>query len=77
MYHIQFPFSKFGQFSSFQIANFKLSVSNPTNKYVACLSVLSQISNCQGVGRKSKFEILKTYRNIVNLIPGIVKLVWI
>ena len=42
--------------------NFKLSVSNPTSKYVACLSVLSQISNCQGLGRKNKFGVLKTYR---------------
>ena len=27
------------------------------------MSVLSQISHCQGLGRKSKFEILKTYRS--------------
>ena len=33
--------------------NFKLSVSNPKSKYVAYLSVLSQISNCQGLGRKT------------------------
>ena len=39
---------------------FKLSVSNPKSKYVAYLSVLSQISNCQGLGRKNKHEILKT-----------------
>ena len=31
-------------------------------KYVAHLSVLSRISNCQGLGRKNKFEILKTDR---------------
>ena len=40
----------------------KLSVSNPKSKYVAYLSVLSQISNCQGLGRKNKHEILKTDR---------------
>ena len=49
-------------FHNFKSQNVKLSVSNPTNKYVAYLSVLSQISNCQGPGRKNKFEILKTYR---------------
>ena len=27
------------------------------------MSVLSQISNCQGLGRKKRFEILKTYRS--------------
>ena len=37
-------------------------VSNPESKYVAYVSVLSRISNSQGLGRKSKFEILKTYR---------------
>ena len=42
--------------------NFKLSVSNPKNKYVVYLSVLSQISNCQSLGRKNKHEILKTDR---------------
>ena len=54
--------------SVFIISNrktFKLSVSNPKNKYVAYLSVLSQISNCQGLGRKNKHEILKTDRIIV------------
>ena len=40
-----------------------MSVSNPKNKYVAYVSVLSQISNCQGLGRKNKHEILKTDRN--------------
>ena len=34
--------------------NFKLSVSNPKNKYAAYLSVLSQISKCQGLGRENK-----------------------
>ena len=34
----------------------KLSVSNPRSKYVDYLSVLSQISNCQGLGRKNKHE---------------------
>ena len=41
---------------------FKLSVSNPKSKYVAYLSVLSQISNCQSLGRKNKHKILKTDR---------------
>ena len=39
-----------------------MSVSNLKSKYVAYLPVLSQISNCQGLGRKNKFEILKTDR---------------
>ena len=43
----------------------KLSVSNPKSNYVAYLSVLSQISNCQGLGHKNKHEILKTDRNIL------------
>ena len=47
---------------NFKSQNFKSSVSNPNNKYVAYVSVLSQISNCQGLGRKSKHEILKTDR---------------
>ena len=41
-------------FHSFTSQDFKSSVSNPKNKYVAYLSVLSQISNCQSLGRKSK-----------------------
>ena len=41
-------------FHNFKSQNFKLSVSNPESKYVAYLSVLSQISNCQGLGRKNK-----------------------
>ena len=48
-------------FHKFKSQNFKLSVSNPKNKYVAYVSVLSQISNCQGLGRKS---FLKTDRII-------------
>ena len=47
-------------FHNFKSQNFKLSVSNPKNKHVAYLSVLSQISNCQGLGRKNEHEILKT-----------------
>ena len=46
-------------FHNFKSQDFKLSVSNPKSKYVAYLSVLSRISNCQGLGRKNKFEILK------------------
>ena len=49
-------------FHDFKSQNFKLSVSNPKSKYVAYLSVLSQISNCQGLGRKNKHGILKTDR---------------
>ena len=49
-------------FHNFKSRNFKLSVSNPKSKYVAYSSVLSQISNCQGLGRKNKHEILKTDR---------------
>ena len=41
-------------FHNFKSQMFKLSVSNPKSKYVAYLSVLSQISNCQGLGRKNK-----------------------
>ena len=41
-----------------------MSVSNPKSKYVAYLSVLSQFSNCQGLGRKNKHDILKTDRNL-------------
>ena len=41
-------------FHNFKSQNFKLSVSNPKNIYVAYVSVLSQISNCQGLGRKNK-----------------------
>ena len=49
-------------FHNFKSQNFKLSVSNPESKYVAYVSVLSQISSCQGLGRKNKFEVLKTDR---------------
>ena len=49
-------------FHIFKSRNFKLSVSNPKNKYVAYVSVLSQVSNCQGLGRKNKHEILKNDR---------------
>ena len=49
-------------FHNFKSQNLKLSVSNPKSKYVAYLSVLSRISNCQGLGRKKKLEILKTDR---------------
>ena len=49
-------------FHNFKAQNFKLSVSNPKSKYVAYLSVLSQISNCQSLGCKNKHDILKTDR---------------
>ena len=61
-------------FHNFKSQNFKLSVSNPKSKYVACLSVLSRISNCQGLGRKTFFEILKTDRTtpgLHNKIPAL------
>ena len=50
-------------FHNFKSQNFKLSVSNPKSKYAAYLSVLSQNSNCQSLGRKNKHEILKTDRS--------------
>ena len=50
-------------FHNFKSKNIKLSVSNPKSKYVAYVSILSQISNCQGLGRKKENEIMKTYRN--------------
>ena len=49
-------------FHNFTSRKLKLSVSNPKNKFVAYLSVLSRISNCQSLGRKNKHEILKTDR---------------
>ena len=52
-------------FHNFKSQNFKLSVLNPKSKYVVCLSVLSQISNCQGLGRKNKHEMLKADRILV------------
>ena len=51
-------------FQHLKSQNLKLSVSNPKSKYVVCVSVLSQISNCQGLGRKNKHEILKTDRSM-------------
>ena len=56
-------------FHNFKSQNLKLSVSNPKSKYVVYLPVLSQISNCQGLGRKNKHAILKTDRNNDNIIP--------
>ena len=56
-------------FHNFKSQNFKLSVSNPKSKHVAYVSVLSQISNCQGLGRKNKHEILKTDRTSLRPLP--------
>ena len=56
-------------FHNFKSQIVKLSVSNPESKYVDYLSVLSQISNCQGLGRKNKHEILKTDRNLTQTAP--------
>ena len=53
--------------------NFKLSVSNLKSKYVAYVSVLSQISNCQGLGRKTKHDNLKTDRMVGSLHGRIVQ----
>ena len=50
-------------FHNLKSQNFKLSISNPKSTHVAYLSVLSQISNCQSLGRKNKHEILKTDRS--------------
>ena len=47
-------------FHNFKSQDFKSSVSNPKSKYVAYLSVLSRISNCQGLGLKNKHDIFKT-----------------
>ena len=55
----EYPFS----FHNFKSQNFKLSVSNPKSTYVAYVSVLSQFSNCQSLGRKNKHGILKTDRS--------------
>ena len=49
-------------FHNFKSQHFKLSVSNPKITYVVYLSVLSQISNCQSLGRNNKHKILKTDR---------------
>ena len=57
-------------FHNFKSQNFKLSVSNPKIKYVAYVSVLSQISNCQSLGRKNKHEILKTDRTRLSVSAG-------
>ena len=55
-------------FHNFKSQDFKLSVSNPKHKYVTYVSVLSRISNCQGLGRKNKHEIVKTDRMLSSLI---------
>ena len=56
-------------FHNFKSQKFKLRVSNPKSKYVAYLSVLSRISDCQGLGRKNKHEILKTDRMYCTVCP--------
>ena len=43
-------------FHNFKSQDFKLGVSNPKNKYVAYVSVLSQMSNCQSLGRKTNMK---------------------
>ena len=49
-------------FHHFNLRIFNSRVSNPKNKNVVYLSVLSRISNYQGLGRKNKHENLKTDR---------------
>ena len=56
-------------FHNFKSQNFELSVSNPKSKYVAYVSVLSQMLNCQGLGRKNNHDILKTDRNSYTTVP--------
>ena len=50
-------------FHNFKSRNFKLSVSNPKSKCVACLSVLSQISNCKLVIKHAS-QMLRSVFNI-------------
>ena len=54
-------------FYNFKSQNVKLSASNPKSKYVDYLSALSQISNCQSLGRKNKHEMLKTDGTFCNI----------
>ena len=63
-------------FHNFKSQNLKSSVSNPKSKYVAYLSALSQISNCQGLGRKNKYDILKTDRTSYYAISYYVKILY-
>ena len=69
IYRVTYTYGRF-----FIISNLKLSVSNPRSKYVAYVSVLSRTSNCQGLGRKNKHEILKTDRTIIIMIITILLL---
>ena len=65
-------------FHNFKSQHFKLSVSNPKNKHVAYLSVRSQISSCQSLGRKNKHENLKTDRSeLVSIVIIILILILI
>ena len=57
-------------FHNFKSQIFKLRVSNPKSKYVAYFFVLSQFSNCQGLGRKNKHQILKTDRMYTEYVVG-------
>ena len=52
-----------------------MSISNPKSKYVAYVFVLSQFSNCQGLGRKNKHDILKVDRIIMIIIIIIIIIV--
>ena len=49
-------------FHNFKSQIFKLSVSNPKSKYVAYLSILSQISNCQCTYRNPRLWGATKYR---------------
>ena len=55
-------------FHNFKSQNSKLSVSNPKSRYFAYVCVLSRISNCPGLGRKNKHEILKTDHTALSLL---------
>ena len=61
-FNIEMTIHNMVSFHSFKSKEIKLSVSNPKNEYVVYLSVLSQTSNCQSLGRKNKHDILKTDR---------------
>ena len=64
-YNVQYNYMmahRMVSFHNFKSLNFKLSVSNPKKQYVVYVSVLSQISNCQSLGRKNKHKTLKTDR---------------
>ena len=60
-------------FHNFKSRNLKLSVSNPKSEYVAYVPVLSRISNCQGLGRKTNmiFKKLTVTQNSIRVNKGL------